>query len=200
MTRRQSLVTVFTSFASVGAWSVIGTSIGCSPSSSRDGAGRIEPRVDEDLLDDDVTFEDAVDAAFETILPAERDADGKLTVPGAREAGAGRVLETEGFGLYALAQGFVPRVADRAIALIEQTGPSVRAAINVELDLLASAKRPLVAFKDLPAKLREEIIDAALDDGENARAGAMQLVRAACFTAWLGAVTSDVGQIGRAHV
>lgn len=181
ITRRQSLSALLASFG-----------IACSPPSvaSNDGE-RVEARADEDLLDDHIVFEDSVDAAFETILPAERDAAGRVTVPGAREAGAGRLLESEGFGLFALAQGFVPKVSDRALAIIEQTGPAIRAALNVELDVLASARRPLVAFADLPAKLREEILGAALDDPT--RAGPMLLVRAACLTAYLGAVTSDVG-------
>ena len=184
ITRRQSLAALLASFG-----------VACAPPSVGSNGGtrneRVDPRADEDLLDDDVTFEDSVDAAFETLLPAERDASGTVTVPGAREAGAGRVLETEGFGLFALAQGFVPKVSERALAIIEQTGPALRAALNAELDVLASAKRPLVAFAHLPAKLREEILGAVLDDPT--RAGPMLLVRAACFTAYLGAVTSDVG-------
>lgn len=164
---------------------------GCSdaalPKVSREGARQ----TPDSELDEDATFEDNVDAAFESILPAERDASGKVIVPGAREAGAGRVLSEQGFGLFALAVGFVPTLPPRIVSLLEDAGDAFRDAVNVELDLLAAARRPLTAFRDLDPALREEVVAAAFDD-DGVRPS-MLLVRAACFTAYLGAVTSDVG-------
>ncbi len=166
---------------------------GCAPRSENGFVPKDwEPRSsDADAIDTDLTFADSVDAAFETILPAERDAQGRVVVPGAREAGADRVLSTEGFGLYALAQGFVPGLPDRVVSLLERAGDAFRIAANAELDALAALRRPLVAFRDLPADLREEVLAGAFDDP--ARKGTVLVLRAAVFAAYLGAITSDVG-------
>ncbi len=142
-----------------------------------------------------LVFVDSVDAAFETLLPAERDANGVVVSPGAREAGADRVLATEGFGLLALAQGYAPGVPERVITLLKRSGNAFRVAANAELDALASLRRPLVPFRDLSASQRHEIALAALDDPAHdpAHRATLLILRAACFSAYLGAVTSDVG-------
>lgn len=144
-----------------------------------------------DPLDHGVTYQDNADAAIDLIVPAERDDQGNVTAPGAREAGAGRVLSSEGFGLFALAQGFVPALPPRVVALLQQSGDAFRASLNVDLDALATLRRPLVAFRDLPLDLRLDVLAGAFADPD--RAGAMLLLRAACFAAYLGGITSDVG-------
>lgn len=181
LTRREALLALAAAVAA-----------GCAPRPEEFTPRDWEPRSsDQDAIDTDLVFADSVDAAFETILPAERDAQGRVVVPGAREAGADRVLSTEGFGLFALAQGFVPGLPDRAVALLRQAGDAFRIAANAELDALAALRRPLTAFRDLPADLRHEVLTGAFDDP--ARKGTVLVIRAAAFAAYLGAITSDVG-------
>jgi hypothetical protein len=166
--------------------------VGCNSSSARnEDAGPSRPRPDEEPLDNSLQYADNVDAVFDILLPAERDANGVITAPGARETGAGKVLAMEGFGLYALAQGFVPDLPGRVVDLLTRAGDAFRAAVNADLDLLAFARRPLVSFRSLPGTLREEIVAAAFDDPT--QRSAMLLLRAAVFTAYLGGIGSDDG-------
>jgi hypothetical protein len=66
-----------------------------------------------------------------------------------------------------------------------------RAALNAELAVLAARERPLTAFRDLPRATQERIVTEAFDD--DARRPLMLVARAACFLAFLGAITNDVG-------
>jgi hypothetical protein len=116
---------------------------------------------------------------------------GNVRVPGAREAGASRLLDDEAFGLFALGQGFVGPTTGRVAELLMRGGGAFRAVVNADLDALAFTRRPGVMFRALPSALREEVVAAAFDD--DVHRPAMVFLRAAAFTAFLGAVTTDVG-------
>lgn len=130
---------------------------------------------------------DAFDALCNLLLPTEPDAEGA----GAIEARADEILRVDTFVPLAVAQGLLPSLPDAFVRTVERAGPDLRAALNVTLDALASSERPLARFVDLPAALKEAIVARAFDDA--AQAPAFLVVRAACFTAWLGATTNDLG-------
>ena len=136
-------------------------------------------------------YADNVDALCDVILPAEIDATGKITSPGGREAGVDKVLRIESFVPLAIAQGFLPSLTDAEVSGLRDLAGSFRATLNADLDLLAVAERPLTMFRDLPRTMQESVVTRAFADP--AQRPAMLVVRAACFTAYLGAAFSDVG-------
>jgi hypothetical protein len=136
-------------------------------------------------------FTDDLDALFDVILPAERDAKGNVTTPGAREAGAMDVLRLKDFVPLATARGWIPPAPDAVTKTLADVDGAFRAALVADLDLRALAYDALTTFRDLPRKEQEDIVARAFDDP--ARRPGMLLVRAACFAAWLGAITSDLG-------
>ncbi len=173
LSRRQTLAVLF----------LLGT--GCPP--SRDDAPApvsLLPR--EDGADPPAKEDgDSVDALFDAILPSEPSS------PGAREAGADRVLARKGFARIAIAQGLLPPLPDALVGAIEDGRDALRAALNVELDARAQSRRPGARFADLPRDAREAIARDLEDDA--AHAPVFQALRAACFFAWLGGFTSDAG-------
>lgn len=138
-------------------------------------------------------FADAVDASLDVFLPAERDDSGKVVSPGALEAGAGDLLALDDFARLAAARGLLAPFPEDVLALLDQGSAVFRAALNTELDVLATWQRPLTGFRDLPRWLQE----AAIDDGMgDARVRPMlEVARVAAFLAFLGAVRSDVGLV-----
>ncbi len=136
-------------------------------------------------------YSDNLDALADVLLPAERDASGKVTSVGAREAGVHEVLGTASFVPLAQAQGLLPAFGDAVTARLSDLNGPFRDATNAALDLLALAQRPLTAFRDLPRALQEAAVDQAFADP--AMRPAMLVVRAACLTAYLGAVVNDAG-------
>ena len=114
---------------------------------------------------------DDVDALLDTLLPSEPG------IAGAREAGAGGVLAMKDFGRIAFDRGFIP-VEPPAFE-------TVRAALNADLARIAF---PLARFADHPRERREQLIQDAMVDKPIFAA-----VRAACFFAWLGGFTNDLG-------
>jgi hypothetical protein len=113
-------------------------------------------------------YSDGVDALCDVLLPAEHDGSGKLLSVGAREAGVARVIS---------------RFSD--------LGAAFRETLNRALDAAALVQKPLTKFQDLPRALQEAAVDQAFDDP--AQKTALLVVRAACMTAYLGAVENDAG-------
>lgn len=136
-------------------------------------------------------FTDNVDALFDLIIPAERDAVGNLISPGAREAKPDGILSIDRFAALASALGFLPPLSEATLRGFAELGGAFRVAINANLDALAFVERPLTPFRDLPRESQEAVVARAFDD-ERQRP-AMLVLRAAAFFAWLGAITSDVG-------
>jgi hypothetical protein len=133
---------------------------------------------------------DNVDALLDVLLPAETDASGNVTSPGAREVEADRVLRLDTFVPLAMAAGFLPPLPDHVTRGFATEG-AAREALNLDLDALASLERPLTAFRDLPRDLQQRVLDAAL--ANDAHRPAILVVRAAALAAWLGALYSDKG-------
>ncbi|MCA9618396.1 MAG: hypothetical protein KC731_05225 [Myxococcales bacterium] len=136
-------------------------------------------------------YADNLDALFDVLLPAERDADGAVISPGAREVGADALLSLDRFGPLASTQGFVPPLPADLVALFDGFDVALRSAINVDLDVLAGLQQPFVAFRDLSAAAREAAVAQAFDD--DLRRPLYLVVRAAAFAAYLGAGRSDAG-------
>lgn len=130
-------------------------------------------------------------ALMDLLLPAERNGAGQIVSPGALEAGAERVLRLENFVLVAKAQGLLPHVRDDFLSDGRPFDDAFARIIEADLDVLASAQRPLTPFRELPAHLMEAAVRRGFDDP--ARSPLLQFVRAACFFAFLGAIDDDRG-------
>ena len=160
----------------------------------------VEPREPTLKLPDEIpagdakpksVYGDSVDALFDVLLPVELDAHGAVVSAGAREAGVDQVLETEHFVRLAIAQGFLMPLREEVLVALDDLGGSARQALNGVLDARAQLERPNARFHELPRSTQERIADKAFDD--DATKPLMLAARAACFTAYLGAVSSDVG-------
>ena len=136
-------------------------------------------------------YSDNLDALADVLLPAERDASGKVTSVGAREAGVDHVMRVASFVPLAQAQGLLPSFSDAVMTRLEDLDGVFRAQLNAALDVAALVQKPLTAFRDLPRALQEAAVDQAFADP--AQKPALLVVRAACLTAYLGAVQSDAG-------
>jgi hypothetical protein len=136
-------------------------------------------------------YTDDVDALCDVLLPTELDAANKVLSPGAREADVDGALRIEDFISVATAQGLVPPLPDADVRRLAGGVDVLRAAVNAELAVLAARHRPLSAFRELPRSTQEEIVRDAFDD--DVQRPLVLVVRAACFVAFLGAVTNDVG-------
>ena len=136
-------------------------------------------------------FADDVAALCDVLLPSELDANGKVLSPGAREVDVDGALRIQDFVAIASAQGFIPPLPDADVRRLGTATDAFRAALNAELALLAAREHPLTAFRDLPRGAQERIVADAFDD--DARRPLVLVARAACFLAFLGAITNDVG-------
>lgn len=166
---------------------------GCAPSPADDVAPdfALPPQVPSGQVDTRASYADDVDALCDVLLPSERDASGKVLSPGAREADVDGALRIQDFVALGTSQGLIPPLPDADVRRLSVGIDAFRAALNAELALLAARHRPLTAFRDLPRATRDEIVAAAFDD-ELSRPLVL-VARAACFLAFLGAVTNDVG-------
>lgn len=108
---------------------------------------------------------DDVDALLDTLLPD------------VHESKVSDVLAMKDFGRIAFDRGFVP--------VAPPDFDTVRAALNADLARLAF---PLARFADHPREMREHLIEKAVVEQPIFAA-----LRAACFFAWLGGFTNDVG-------
>ena len=190
MTSRISRRDALASFLAlgVGGWANIA---GCAPPA--DGRAP-SPALPDETPSGSVSpevYADAVDALCDALLPAEYDLNGTLSSAGAREAGVADVLAIKNFVALAIAQGLLPPLPDAVVSAASDLPGAFRGALNATLDARAQVERPLGAFKDLPQATREEIVTGMLAD--LATKDAVAVVRAACFTAYLGAVTADLG-------
>jgi hypothetical protein len=184
LTRRQALA-----FLSVGSgWLMLG----CEPSVP---PLILDPKLPDQIPGEPVVprgmYSDSVDALFDVLVPGERDAAGKLLVPGARESGADRVLRTENFLELAIAQGLVRPISDELIRGFEDLAGAVRTMLNQRLDALATLEKPQAKFHELPARIQAAVVQRLFDD--DASRPLMLVMRAVAFVAFLGAVESDAG-------
>lgn len=138
-------------------------------------------------------FGDATDALFDVLVPAERDAAGRVVVVGARECGADAVLRTERLVRLVLAQGLVTPLPEAALGALDALATEGRTWLNRQLDALATAEQPLTPFRELPRARQEAVVQRAFDD--DALAPALQAMRAAAFLAYLGGGTTDAGLV-----
>lgn len=186
VSRRQALIGL--------ALGLFAASSACAkPRAAADGDAPKPPLGELDPLGPEPTYRDNVDALFDILIPTERDAEGNVTSPGAREAQVDDVLTIDRFAALTSALGLLPIVLpDGAMRSREALGGAARAALNADLDALAAFEKPLTPFRELPRPSREAITARAFED-DNALRPIMLVVRAACFVAWLGAVTNDAG-------
>ena len=187
-TRRQALEMLL----GLGVFAVTG----CGPSGSDDPAPdfALPAQVPGGEVGERARHADDVDALCDVLLPTERNPAGEVLSPGAREADVDGALRIEDFVALATAQGLLPPLPDvdvRRFAVDLHAKEAFRALLNTELGVLASRHRPLTAFRDLPRELQEAIVEEAFDD--EAQRPLLLVMRAACFLAFLGAVTNDVG-------
>jgi hypothetical protein len=172
----------------------LGVLAGCAPSAADDS--RATPiALPAQTPNGDVAasgrFADDVAALCDVLLPSELDANGKLLSPGAREVDVDGALRIQDFVAIAGAQGFLPPLPDADVRRLGGATDAFRAALNAELEVLAARERPLTAFRDLPRATQEQIVANAFDD--DTQRPLVLVARAACFLAFLGAITNDVG-------
>lgn len=130
-------------------------------------------------------------AAFDVLLPSERDADGQLVSPGANDVGTLDMLRLANFVPAARRLNLLPglpAVLDRTPEAFDE---AVRFVLAADLDALAFAQRPFTAFRRLPRALQEAALDEGFEDPE--RAVGLTFLRAACFLAFLGGSESKIG-------
>jgi hypothetical protein len=151
----------------------------------------LPPQIPSGSVPPRSVYADNVDALFDVLLPTEHDSVGNVTSPGARDVHVDAVLRTESFARLAVGQGWLPPLPETVLGGLEDLAGGVRIALNRQLDVMAALERPLTLFRDLPLDMKHRIVQRAFDDA--ALAPVMQVLRVACFVAYLGAVTSDVG-------
>ena len=138
-------------------------------------------------------YTDATDALWDVLLPSEL--VGGQVLPGAREAGVDDVLAGDNLLRAAMDLGLVPRLPEATLALYDDFAGRARGFLNTTLDTLAAAERPLIGFARLTSAQRDVVVARALDLGgwDDRTSPPLVAARAACWLAFLGAVTSDVG-------
>lgn len=132
-----------------------------------------------------------IEALMDVILPAEYGANGSLVSPGAVEAGAYSVLQLDRLVPLARAQGLLPPLPDWIDENASVLDPATQGLISAELDRMASEYTLFTPFRELSRDQQERAVADAFVDPD--RAPVMEFIRAICFLAYLGAVTSDVG-------
>ncbi len=156
------------------------------------GSGVLAPKkftlpdqVPSKVVEPAALYADSVDALFDVLLPAEPQS------PGAREANVDAVFRTEGLVRLAIAQGMLKPLSEAVVSGLDDLSRTTRAALNRDLDVLASLEVPLTPFSALPREVQVAIVTRAFDDP--LRRPTLLVVRAACFLAYLGGGPSDVG-------
>ncbi len=186
LSRRQALGTIF-GFA-LGA---VASLEGCRDPGGVAAVPGLPSETSTEPLPARAPYADNVDALYDVLIPAELDALGKVSSPGAREVGADKVLRLATFVPLAVAQGLLPSLTEAEVSALGDLQGPFRATLNAGLDVLAVAQKPLTAFRDLPRALQEKVVAAAFAD--SVQRVPLLVVRAACFTAYLGAPFSDAG-------
>ncbi len=189
LTRRQALLGfalfALTTQACAGR-SPAGASTAEADPSAKD-PGTLSPRA---------SYEDSTDALLDVLIPADRDAKGVVTCPGAREVSAGRLFGDKELVSLAQGLGFLPALSDDALTAATTSEGGLRDALNAALDLAAARERPLTAFKDLPKDVMSRVVGTMFDDATHLGTGAlMEAARVVAFVAYLGAVYDDGGLV-----
>jgi hypothetical protein len=140
-----------------------------------------------------IVYSDSTDALWDLLIPAERDAQGVVTSPGAREVGVDSVLAGQNLIRVAIDQGLLPSLPDAVVALFDDFQTGARAFLNRELDLLSVVEKPLASFSSLDTSQRERVLTRAFDDDR--LSAPLLAARAACWLAFLGAISSDRGLV-----
>ena len=172
------------------------TTQACASRASETGsAAKAEPSAkDPGALSPGAPYEDGTDALLDHLIPADRDAKGAVTCPGAREVSAGRLFGDKELVSLAQGLGLLPALSDDAFTVATTSEGGLRVALNAALDLAAARERPLTAFKDLPKDAMSRVVDAMFDDPDRKGVGAlMEAARVVAFVAYLGAVYDDGG-------
>jgi len=187
LSRRQFLV-----------WTASASALGAcqGPDSARPAPARLPDERPGEAPPAAAPYADSVDALFDVLLPAERNASGVIISRGAREVGVDQILEIEKLARLLVAQGLVAPVPESVLVAFDDVGGLARPALNRALDVRAQLERVGARFFELPRARQEAIVAQAFED--DATKPTMQVLRAACQLAYLGAVTNDVGlqQVG----
>lgn len=138
-------------------------------------------------------YDDDLEALMDVLLPSERDPSGALQKAGAVEVGAPEVLKLDNFVRLLRAQGLLQPGVLQLFDQHESFDARFRALLAEDLALLAAIERPGTPFRRLPRALQEAAVERGLSDP--AVAPFLELVRAACFLAYLGAMHTDQGLI-----
>jgi AcrR family transcriptional regulator len=125
--------------------------------------------------------------------PGDLEALIELLAPGALGAGALQVLRLENFTRLLRAQGLVPASAAEPIEDWPSYDVAFRRVLEADLAVLAAAMRPGTSFGALPSELQASAVERGF--GDPLRRPGLEVVRAACFLALFGAVTSDAGLV-----
>lgn len=184
LTRRRAL--------SLLSWIGAGAALGaaCGPPEAT-GDAPSGPRLPELPDVDPYAPADNLKALMDLLLPAERDASGRLTSPGAVEAGALELLQLQRFIPLAQGQGLLPALPPALAETAAALDPALVAFLSAELDAVASEVQPFTSFKDLKPGEQRRAVLLAQDDPE--RRAVIRFVRAVSMLAYLGAVVNDVG-------
>ena len=186
MTRRQALELL--SWLGLGAtWMAACGRSDPAPADGRDSTGLPFELPDVDPF----TAADNVRAAFDVLLPAERDGSGRVVSPGAVEAGAFELLELDRFLPLARAQGLLPVLPPGLADAASGLNPALVGLLSVELDAMAAEVRPLTYFKDLSLDEKKRAVALAVDTPE--RRPVIRFLRSVGLLAFLGAVINDDG-------
>ena len=189
LSRRQAMIGLFFAALASPACAAAGGSGGGTGSNGPADKAPLDPgQVAAPLK-----YEDSVDALLDVLVPADRDAKGTVTSPGARETSAGQLFgDTE---LVALAQGlgYLPALSDSALTAAQSSEGGLRAAISAALDVAASRERPLTAFSDLDRDAQLRVVDAMYTD--STLSTLVEVVRVIALVAYLGAIYNDQGLI-----
>ena len=182
LSRRRTLVGVTLTSALGGV-----TASGCSSPAEEGDIARDRRRMLPPPEPDVAPPGDAVDALCDVLLPSEPG------VPGAREADVAAVLRLEGFVPLAVARGLLPPLPPSFLQSIATADArsGLRRALAATLDVLAGVESPQTPFRELTVEARERLVARGFDDP--AHRLTFLVVRAACFTAYLGATTNDAG-------
>jgi hypothetical protein len=163
---------------------------GCGTAAQANADGGVSP-LDPGPVKGGPSYEDNVDALFDVLIPAERDASSAVVSPGAREASAGRLFGDEEFVSLAIGLGLLSPLTGDSVSAVTNAEGTLRAAMNVLLDARTSRVRPFAKFSEVPRDVQLQIVDDAFAD--DAARPLMETLRVAAFVAYLGAVYSDVG-------
>jgi hypothetical protein len=185
MTRREAIGAIFALSAVVS---------GCVRAAPEETVGtKTSPPSDPGDLSNNVSYEDNVDALLDVFLPADRDATGVVTSPGARELQAGRLFGDSTFIDLATGLGLLPALKSDVVQAATAAEGGLRTTINALLDVRAAKVSPLTKFSDLTRGDQLSVIDDAY--GDDTVKPLLDIVRVIAFVGYLGALYADDGLV-----